>query len=425
MLSPASGVNYFTLNGSITNLSPSIVSTGTDTNIGLNLTTKGTGALSVNTGGGEQVRILDTASTDSYIQLRGGSSATGGVYVTAAGTARNLYISSGVGNPIRFFTGGEGTIEQMRVAHTASAVNYVQVTGSATTAVPVISSQGSDTNISLFIASKGTGTIRLSTNSTANTQVRVTNTPSAVNFIDLTGGATGSPVTISASAGSLDTNIDMNLTTKGTGAVNLNTGGGTQVKVLDVASADNPWLITGGRAGVQGNRITGLAPAIQSTDSASIGFRTNAGTSGGLGTEQLRVAHTTSVVNYVQVTGAVTGGGPIISTQGSDTNAELRLRSKGIFNVLVQNGAGHNGLIVDFTSGATTANYFQMYAKVAGSSPSLAVLGTDTNIDLALTPKGTGLVRFGTRTATSDVAITGYLEIKDSGGTTRKLAIID
>jgi hypothetical protein len=41
-----------------------------------------------------------------------------------------------------------------------------------------------------------------------------------------------------------------------------------------------------------------------------------------------------------------------------------------------------------------------------------------------LEPKGTGVVQFGTHTGTADTAISGYIEIKDAGGTTRKLAII-
>jgi hypothetical protein len=41
-----------------------------------------------------------------------------------------------------------------------------------------------------------------------------------------------------------------------------------------------------------------------------------------------------------------------------------------------------------------------------------------------LTPKGTGNVRFGTFTVNADTAITGYITIKDAGGTTRKLATI-
>ncbi len=55
----------------------------------------------------------------------------------------------------------------------------------------------------------------------------------------------------------------------------------------------------------------------------------------------------------------------------------------------------------------------------------LIAKGTDTNLDMALEPKGTGVLRFGTHASSSDVAITGYIQIRDSGGTFRKLAVID
>ncbi len=46
------------------------------------------------------------------------------------------------------------------------------------------------------------------------------------------------------------------------------------------------------------------------------------------------------------------------------------------------------------------------------------------DIDLPLVPAGTGLVKFGARTAIGAETVTGYLEIKDAGGTTRKLAVV-
>jgi len=58
------------------------------------------------------------------------------------------------------------------------------------------------------------------------------------------------------------------------------------------------------------------------------------------------------------------------------------------------------------------------------SYPILRGEGTATDIDLALQGKGAGNVRFGTRTASADAPITGYIEIKDLSGTVRKLAVI-
>jgi hypothetical protein len=73
----------------------------------------------------------------------------------------------------------------------------------------------------------------------------------------------------------------------------------------------------------------------------------------------------------------------------------------------------------------TVANYCYVAGSVAGTSPFLGVAGTDTHIDLRLIPKGTAYVSFGARIANSDAAITGYIAIKDSAGTIRKLALID
>ena len=52
--------------------------------------------------------------------------------------------------------------ESLRVVPTASAVNYVQATGSATGNAVAISAQGSDTNISIALTPKGTGAVNFS-----------------------------------------------------------------------------------------------------------------------------------------------------------------------------------------------------------------------------------------------------------------------
>jgi hypothetical protein len=165
----ASAVNYVQVTGAATGVFPLISAQGSDANIGLTLASKGTQAVRFNTNGtDQQFRISNTTGSDSFIEVKGGSSATGGAYVTAAGTARNLYISSGAANPIRFFTGGEGTTEQFRIAHAASAVNYLQVTGAATGFGPVLSAQGTDTNIPVVVQPKGTGALQAQqTDSTA------------------------------------------------------------------------------------------------------------------------------------------------------------------------------------------------------------------------------------------------------------------
>ena len=77
----------------------------------------------------------------------------------------------------------------------------------------------------------------------------------------------------------------------------------------------------------------------------------------------------------------------------------------------------------------TDASNYERVAIVAAAGVMTIVAqtaGTGTDdIDLALTPAGAGLLKFGVHTADGGTpATTGYITIKDAGGTTRKLAVI-
>jgi hypothetical protein len=205
--------------------------------------------------------------------------------------------------------------------------------------------------------------------------------------------------------------------------------------------ATNPSLVAAAGAGntrwlqVAGSAVGNVALTLQGTGNPTMQLITRGtgaftfSTNSSASTEQMRVAHTASAVNYVQVTGAATGGAPTISAQGSDTNASMVIRAKGTGTLFLETiGASDvrlqpRGVRTLSVNGAVSGvNYFSMTGSSAGNTPSLAVLGSDTDIDLALTPKGTGNVRFGTYTGTI-LTPTGYVEIKDSGGTIRRLLV--
>ena len=486
--------------------------------------------------GSESLRAAVPGTTGNYWQFSGSSGAIRVDYQGASAGIDGIFVSRGTGAH-RFATSTSASNEQMRVAHTASAVNYVQVTGAATTVAPQISAQGSDTNVGFSVSSKGTGQLGFYTNSVnANSRhLDITHTGSVVNRFTLTGSQTGFGVTLGLNG--TDTNISQVFQSKGTGAIDLaagssgvnisnggtvtaitrtsggtgyataptvtisapTTAGGVQATATCTVTAgvvDTTFTITnagsgyveqptvtfsggggsgaaayatvGSRAiirslGVTGNgsldfetpaSATNTVPTLRLRDvsigTSNTGFvqiqnnngyssiiaqgPTNAGinlASNGTGsisfntnstneTTQLRVAHTASAVNYVQVTGAATGGAINVTAQGSDTNIRANFYSKGTSNVVLGNGAG-----INFIAGAnagTSANYLTAASNSAGSAPYLAATGSDTNIDLTLTPKGTGNVRFGTYTGTI-LTPTGYIEIKDSGGTVRRLLV--
>lgn len=157
----------------------------------------------------------------------------------------------------------------------------------------------------------------------------------------------------------------------------------------------------------------------QTKGSATHRFYTNSGL------EQFRIAATASAVNYVQVTGAATGGSVQITTQGSDTNIGVIYGNKGVGSHSFRT-QGTTSIQFQVTHTTNAVNRLEVTGGASGVAPVLSVTGTDTNIDLTLTPKGTGNVRFGTHTslASTTFSIGGYIEIKDSSGTLRKLAVI-
>ena len=461
--SVASIVNYTLATGSNSGGAPVFGVAGTDTNAGLNITSKGTGAVTLRTGSSAgsfsgsvaQFNVAHTASAVNYVQATG--SATGqNVVISAQGSDSDVWAtiqSKNSGGVVVKATGGfyaqnASGATQFLVSNTASAVNYVQVTGAVTGSTPYFLTSGSDTNIGLVLATKGSGSLSAWTNGGTTLQFRVADTPSAVNYLQVTGNATGGAPTISAlgsdanvyldlkSKGNLqislytgggiqfaalhtasavnyptakgsatgfgvvfgatgsDTNIDLNLTTKGTGAVNLRTNTGTQLKVVDATgtTVDNPWLVRGGQTFVSKSVLTSYAPKIQASDASAITFNTNAGSSGiEGGQQQFAISHTASAVNYVQVTGAATTNFPTLSAQGSDTNIGLTFASKGTQAVRFNTNTTDQQFRIAHTGG--TSNYVQVTGSVTGSAPVLSSQGSDTNIPLVLQPKGTGALQ--------------------------------
>jgi len=108
---------------------------------------------------------------------------------------------------------------------------------------------------------------------------------------------------------------------------------------------------------------------------------------------------------------------------GCSTNGSNGPRLSFAANALqVFSQAGALGFEVNLV--ASAANYLGISNNSTTNPPNIVAFGSDTNIDIQLTPKGTGDVRFGTFTSNADAAVNGYVTIKDAAGNVRKLATI-
>lgn len=108
------------------------------------------------------------------------------------------------------------TLETQKWAGVASAVNEVQVTNAATGNAPFIDVTGGDTNVGLDLSSKGTGGITLWAGTKARELLKLVNVASAVNEVQISPAATGNRAEIKATG---EANAGLHLTGSGTGNV--------------------------------------------------------------------------------------------------------------------------------------------------------------------------------------------------------------
>jgi hypothetical protein len=332
--------------------------------------------------------------------------ATAAPTVTAGGTGYT------VGDTLTVVGGTFTTAVSLTVATISSGV-VTSVTLAGTGAYTIL-----PTYPASVTGGTGTGaTFTFSTWSLSTTVANITNAGSGYveqPTVTFSGGG-GSGAAAYATVGSIPT-------VKSVGAgISFATPSGEQFRVKDnTTTAVNYGTIKGSGSGstvdfgVDGSD-GGITLALKSKGSGGIFLYTAGGNNA-----QFGVTHTASAVNYVQVTGAATGASPTISSQGSDSNPNITLQSKGTGNVVLMDGGGNTG--VRLLRAAASGDTFVDVQRNVGFIDFIASSGV-TDGDIRFTPKGAGNVRFGTYTATV-TAVAGYITIKDAGGTLRKLAVL-
>lgn len=222
--------NQISLTGGATTVGPriSVGGTASDTNIGIQLSGKGSGAahLGGTTLSNASVRAPTIASAVNQVQLEGSITGSpilvhpgGSLVDTNAGV--DLY---GNGTGAVLLGGNTTTLAGLQVAQTASRVNDFVLTPSATGNTPgfLAGGAGSDATLGVAFGTQGTGGVAINTSNTLQ-QFGVTNTASAVDWLSCTGGATANPALVTCTATGSDTNVNIVLASKAAGNVKLGT----------------------------------------------------------------------------------------------------------------------------------------------------------------------------------------------------------
>ena len=114
----------------------------------------------------------------------------------------------------------------------------------------------------------------------------------------------------------------------------------------------------------------------------------------------------------------------IYSTVNADSAYQELQFSNGFTRFNQVSGSGLNtALEITRVNGSQTGIVIYPESNTT-TGPIIIAASTAADSDLYLYPKANGKVKFGTRVATADAPISGYIEIKDSSGNIRKLAVI-
>jgi len=206
-----------------------------------------------------------------------------------------------------------------------------------------------------------------------------------------------------------------------------------KMNATDTASAAGSLLLDlqiGGSSKTSVTKTGEVRAGNGSSSAPSLSFLNSTGTGFYLPTTNVLGATLGSAVQmrwttaFLAMNGALAFGFSAGNPNSTDPDARIYRDAAGI--LALRNGATAHSLRW-YRTFTDASNYERGALKSQSGIIEIAAetAGTGTaNLDLQLTPAGTGTVRFGTYSALSGESVTGYITVKDSAGNSRKLAVV-
>jgi hypothetical protein len=186
--SVTSAVNYLQVSGATSgNNSPILSAIGSNTDINIILSPKGSGSIQVSGPPGVPAGLVlsrDTTTVTNSARLFFDSS-TAPFAIYSSGGAGGLLINS-TASPANAITGSGGTsgVTQFRIASLASSVNFLQVIGAILGNNPILSAQGANTDINITMTPKGNGAVNLTSGLLFTGANTITGANNGITFVD-------------------------------------------------------------------------------------------------------------------------------------------------------------------------------------------------------------------------------------------------
>jgi hypothetical protein len=385
LIGGADAANYGQLTGGATTKAVQFQTLGTDTNISVAVQPKGTGA-------------IDLAAGSRGVNISNGGTVTA-ITRTAAGSAYTSIPSLAISAPTT--AGGVQAVATTNMLLVSATIQSGGTGYTVADALTVVGGTGSAAIITVATVSSGVITgVTINSGGFGNYSVLPTNP------VSVTGG-TGSSATF-------------NLTSYGlSGNFTISNAGSGYVEQPTVTFSG------GGGSGAAAYATVGSGSVIRalgSTSTQALDFHTAASATNTVPTLRLRdVSVGTSNTGFVQVQN--NNGYSSIIAQGP-TNAGLFIAANGTGEIRFNTNSTIETNQMRVTHTASAVNYVQVTgATTASKVVAISAQGSDADVTLSLSPKGAGTIRFGTYTASALLAVAGYITITDSGGTSRRLLV--
>lgn len=402
VLSTVSSGTY-TGSSSITTLGT--ITTGTWTGTTIATTNGGTGATTTASARsnlglaiGTNVQAWD-ADLDAYAAL----SSTGVVIRTGSGTA-SVRTLTGTTDQVSISNGdgvsGNPTFSLPQSIATSSTVQFNIVKAGVGSASAPSYALTNDTNTGLYSSAADV----LGIAAGGLTAMTITGTASAVNYLNVSSGTTGTTNNnaVAITVAGTDTDINTSIVNKGTGktffnngiAVNAGTSTPSTLTKAHIFIASTDVQYTGERTGTNtglmhwgggGNGFT----VYTSTPTMVFRIATTGDVylCGSQGSESLRAIRTASAVNRLNVTGATTGNDVAVAAAGSDTDVSLTINAQAAGSVKssskwVMTSTQTTGIGFDHqTTTHTTGSLFRIYdnGTDTGSRKLLEIVNDNTS----------------------------------------------
>lgn len=109
----------------------------------------------------------------------------------------------------------------------------------------------------------------------------------------------------------------------------------------------------------------------------------------------IKIEETVDAVNEITLKNAATGDAPQAKAtgDGTDTDIDFKIKTKGVGNFVIVDGSDNE--IAEFHTIAGAVNFLKTVASATGVALTIEAVGTDTNIDITIVPKGTGKLKTG------------------------------